>query len=114
MAKQPQENTDFQQSDSVEDNVTLYNQPVDDAFQSDLQLTAALKEGKSIFQIKDLLKPTGKHAAAIAPPSSSSKTDGRGQSREKSHPVKQIRLSACSIAPPSAQHTLERVHLHSK
>lgn len=32
MVKQPQENQDVQQSTSVDDNVTLFNHPMDDAF----------------------------------------------------------------------------------
>lgn len=68
MVKQPQDKTDFHQSDCLDDdNITLYDHQADEAFQSDNQLNAALKEGKSIFQIKDLLKPPSCGKPAVSP-----------------------------------------------
>lgn len=49
MIKQPQDKTEFHQSDCLDDdNITLYDHQADSAL-SDNQLNAALKEGKSIF-----------------------------------------------------------------
>ena len=75
MVKQPQEKQDAKRENNLDDNVTLFNHPVDDeAFHSDHVLTAALKQGKSVFQIKDLLKPNSKiTVGAVATPFSSSK-----------------------------------------
>lgn len=74
MVKQPQENQDIHRDNTLDDNVTLFNQPIDDAFHSDHVLNAALKQGKSVFQIKDLLKPNSKiSVGAVATPFSSAK-----------------------------------------
>jgi hypothetical protein len=44
MVKQPQENQDIHRENTLDDNVTLFNQPMnDDAFHSDHMLNAALK-----------------------------------------------------------------------
>lgn len=115
MVKQPQENTDFHQSDSIDDNLTLYNHPVDDAFSSDNQLKEALKEGKSIYQIKDLLKPSGKPtvtAATARATSSSSQSGSVAQTTltKNLRPKKILGgISQSRSIPVSNLHTLERV-----